>query len=212
MKEVSILVNGNYIIKKNNNNKIFLHADETGFMIHLVEGINNNFRKRIEIKKKDNDNNKYIFFCYYLNPCVVYSGHVTITEDNLVVGDISFQILESGKTNIVEGYYLTLSTTGYSLEHIVTRSIDRRLLYTNRSHAITISNIDTFLFDIINQINNRRSIKNEMVIPFSITFSHVLNEERHILEYIESLLETYPELGNFLANYHNKFNRKRIPE
>lgn len=212
MKEVSILVNGNYIIKENNNNKIFLHANETGFMIHLVEGINNNFRKRIEIKKKDNDNNKYIFFCYYLNPCVVYSGHVTITEDNLVVGDISFQILEQGKTHIIEGYYLTLSLKEYSLEHIVTRNIDRRPLYTNRGFTITTSNVDAFLFDIINQINNRRSIKNEMVIPFSITFSHVLNEERHILEYIESLLETYPELGNFLANYHNKFNRKRTPK
>lgn len=205
MKEVSILVNGNYIIKENNNNKIFLHADETGFMIHLVEGINNNFRKRIEIKKRDNDNNKYIFFCYYLNPCVVYSGHVTITEDNLVVGDIS-------GTHIIEGYYLTLNTTGYSLEHIITKNIDRRPLYTNKSHAITTTNIDAFLFDIINRINNRRSIKNKMVIPFSITFSHVLNEEKHILEYIESLLETYPELSNFLANYHNKFNRKRTPK
>lgn len=208
MKEISILVNGKYIIKADKDYKIFLYADETSFMIHLIEETNDTFKKRIEIKKAANDDNKYISFCYHLNSYFVYSGYITISENNLIIGDINFQILEQGKTSIIEGYYLTISFTDYYLEHIITKNINRELLYTNKNSTITIFNMDAFLFNIINLINNRQSTKNEVLIPQIPSFSHILSEEKNILEYIKSL-EAHPELEDFLKKYYNKYNRKR---
>lgn len=208
MKEVSILYNGKYLIKDNGDIKIFLHADEYLTIIHLVEETKNSFKRRLEFKKRVNDNNKYIAFSFYLTPVLVLSGDIVITEDNFIIGNISFQILRENSTSIIEGYYLRLNLNDYYLEHIITDNIRIFPIESSATTPLTITNIDVFLFNIINKINNIQSIKNKEPILCSFRISKIFQEEQIILNIIKDLINIYPELNIFLEQFAG-FNRKR---
>lgn len=208
MKEVSILYNGKYITKGNNDTKIFLHVDENSNIIHLVEGTTDNFKRRIEFKKRAKDNNKYITFSNYLTPTIVFSGDLIITEDNFVIGNISLQVLKENSTNIIEAYYLRLNLTDYYLDYIITANIRRFSIESNPIEPITLPYIEIFLFNILNKINNTRSIKNKTLIPYPISISKIFQEEQIILNIVKNLIDKYPELNIFLEQLAT-FKRKR---
>ena len=71
-----------------------------------------------------------------------------------------------------------------------------------------LSNIEAFLFNILNQINNNHSIRNKTLIPYPPSINKIMGEEKSIIDLIKSITDTYPELNTFLKEY--QFSRKRI--
>lgn len=208
MKEVSILYNGNFLTRKDYNNQIFLHADEFLTIIHLVEGKGNNFKKRIEFKKRANDRNKYLTYSQQITPNIAFSGELVISEDNIITGNISYQILKPNTTHIIEGYYITISQCNYFIEHIITNQIKRESTEERLITPLSTFNIESFLFNILNKINNSHSIKNKILIPISFYINKILTEEQSILDYIKTLINKYPELKAFLYFYEKPLTRK----
>lgn len=208
MKEESILYNGQYLLIKDTGTKIFLHVDSSLILIDLVESDSNNFRRRIEFKKKNNNSNKYITFSYYITPTIVFSGYLEVSPNNIITGNISFQFLKENSTKILEAYYLTLYSNSYYIEYIITENIQKSFLESKIIETVTLENAEVFLFNIINSINNTRCIKNQILIPYHISINQILREEKRILNLISSLLTSYPKLQEFLDNYL-PFERKR---
>lgn len=208
MKEVSILYNGEFLSIKENDTKIFLHTDNVLTLIHLVEGQEKNFKRRLEFKKKVNDSNRYMSFSYNLNSKTYFSGSLTISSNNEITGTISYQILIPNSTHINEGYYLTINSGSYYLEHIITANIEKACLEEKQISTLSIASIEAFLFNLLNRINNLHSINNKPLI-FPPYISHILNEENNIINIIESLIEKYPELEDFLKRYQQAYTRKR---
>ncbi len=208
MKEENIIYNGQYLLIEENNTKIFLHADSSLTLIHLVEASENFFKRRVEFKKKINDTSKYLTFSYDLKDNIVFSGYLTISDTSEIAGTISYQIMRPNTTRIIDGYYITITSSTYYLEHIVT--LNKQECYTGKEDisVITLSNIEAFLFNILNQINNNHSIRNKTLIPYPPSINKIMGEEKSIIDLIKSITDTYPELNTFLKEY--QFSRKRI--
>lgn len=209
MKEVDILYNGDFLQIAGTDTKIFLHADKFMYLIHLVEGNSNNFKRRIEFKKRVNDSNKYLTFSYFTTPTICISGELIISDKNEINGDIRFQILKENSTSIIEGYYLTIKSDSYYLEYIKTTGLDITYLEDKSIIPLTTANIEIFLYSLLSKINNNRSVRNQVLIPNYIKINKLLQEEKNILDLIYTLTSKYPNLHNFLTHYEENFSRKR---
>lgn len=208
MKEESILFNGQYLLIKDTSTKIFLHTDNTSALMHLVEGESNNFKRRLEFKKRKNNSCKYITFSYFIIPSIAFSGELKISPEEIITGNISFQFLRDNSTKLLESYYITFGFNSYYIEHIITENIPKREIKNKQIKTPTLENIEILLFNIINEINNTRCIKNKKLIPYHISFNQILREEKRILNLISSLVTAYPQMQEFLNEY-TPLERKR---
>lgn len=208
MKNKSIFLNGKKIIEETSNIKLFLLEYETYSLIHLIKGQGNDFRKRIEFKKRNNDT-KEISFSYLLPNWIAFSGELTIFNTNEITGNISFQFLKINDTKIIEGYYLNLNNGKCTITNIITKDIKNQQIEIKNIPQIYLNNIDIFLFNIILQINNNHSINNKRLIT-PISISKIIGEEQSILKEVQPLTSEYPELSSFITNYEKTYSRKRI--
>lgn len=209
MKKVKILHDGEFLFIKENDTKIFLQADNILALIHLVEEQKKNFKRRIEFKRRIDDNYRHISFSYYLDSNTIFSGELTISSNSEITGLVSYHILRPNSTRIKEEYHLTIDSDSYYLEHITTPNIEKTCIEKKKITALAITEIDVFLFNILNKINNIQCIKNKYHISYPPSISHILNEENNIISIIESLVERYPELEAFLKRYQQIYTRKR---
>ncbi len=207
--EANILYNGKCINEKKHDTSIFLHEDNIITIIHLVEYQNSVFKRRIEFKKRTNDKNRYITYSYHVAPNIVFSGELVISEEDIITGNISYQILKPNSTSITEGYYLTIKYSSYHIEHILTYQIQRNRIDEKILSPLSTSIIESFLFNILNGINNLHSIKNKPLFPPTPSITAIFKEEQNILGLIKDLIKEYPELEDFLYHYRPVFKRKR---
>lgn len=209
MKEVNLLLNGIYLNKGDYSTSIFLHNITELTIIDLVEYQQKKFKQRIEFKKYPN-NYQCLFFSNFITPNFVFSANITLSENNEIVESfIEFQTLKPNSTNIIEAYYLDIASNKYSLKHIITHSIETNIILNGNIENLSLANIDTFLFGIINTINNLRTIQNKKALPINLNINHFLRKEQEILNLVQDFTTNNPDLEKFIHNY-NPISRKRI--
>lgn len=205
--EANILYNGKYINEKKHSTSIFLHNDNIITIIHLVEYQNSQFKRMIEFKKYPNSENKYLSFSIHLTSTIVFSGEILLDKNsNILSGNLSYQFLKENGTTIIETFYINFDNER-KLELLYLNNKTRESSLLLKENYSKNTDIDVLLFNMINYINNRRSIKRESLIPLIFSISQVLMIEREIIEYLEK--SKFPETETFINNYEKILSLKR---
>lgn len=202
--EFNTILNNLYLCKNTNKSKLFLHSSEFLNIIHFVEYHENICTRRIEFKKKVNDDNKYLYFSLFITDNIAFSGDLKISS-NCIIGSFEITKLEH-KTHIIEGFYINFNSNAYTLEHLETSNISKKII-DKEPIMLNLSNINNFLQIILSKINNYCLYQNQEPYCLSINFSKILEFEQKILLDLENIEN--PDISNFIKNYETNNNLKR---
>lgn len=205
--EANILYNGKYLNEKKHNTSIFLHEDNIITIIHLVEYQNSLFKRMIEFKKYPNSENKYLSFSIHLTSTIVFSGEILLDKNsNILSSNLSYQFLKVNGTTIIETFYINFDNAR-KLELLYLNNKTRESSLLLKENYSKNTDIDVLLFNMINYINNMRSIRKQSLIPLIFSISQILVIEREIIDFIGK--RNYPETETFINNYERIPSLKR---
>lgn len=194
-------------IKKERKTFFCRYDDSEISLIHMVEYDNNVFQKSVEFRHYQNQLESCFRFATIIAPNIFLNGEFIFLGDKVIKGLFQIEILQMNSTSILDTFTISLQDNVYFIEHLINHTRTSYILASGKFDIASIWDLDIFLFNIINIINNHQSTSRKTLIPPILYISPLIKEETNALQCLKN--SSNSEAKEFYNHYSSILKRTR---